>query len=180
MTPLSMFERNTVITLLLHWMCIVLIMLNKFQFQCATAQRHAPELTERLRDVTARAGDSNVILQCRLCGLPLPRVTWYHNASLLKDSTGSSQLFDGDLARLTLTAVSHDHAGEYQCVARNVSGETRTVCQLTVQGMLGYNGICQHRWIWHLRNWFVYGYKKLEMFKYHSIVYLGWRIIICC
>ena len=101
-----------------------------------SAQRCAPEFTESLTDLTSQVGDDQVVLQCRLCGLPLPRITWYHNATLLRDRVESAQSFDGDVARLALSSVSLDHAGEYQCVARNVSGEARTVCQLTVQGML--------------------------------------------
>ncbi|KAK2171841.1 hypothetical protein NP493_1020g01047 [Ridgeia piscesae] len=97
------------------------------------APRCAPEFTEPLTDVTSQVGDDQVVLQCRLCGMPLPRVTWYHNATLVRNRAESNQSFDSGVAQLTLSPVSHDLAGDYQCVARNMSGESRTVCQLTVE-----------------------------------------------
>jgi len=116
-------------------------LLSLYLFFSIAAPRCAPEFTEPLTDVTSQVGDDQVVLQCRLCGMPLPRVTWYHNATLVRNRAESNQSFDSGVAQLTLSPVSHDLAGDYQCVARNMSGESRTVCQLTVEGMLELAGV---------------------------------------
>ncbi len=69
-----------------------------------------------------------------VAGTPMPTITWKFNGEVLKSSTEIAQSYNGRNAKLMFLEVFPDDAGQYECVAKNNSGEVTTSAQLTVIG----------------------------------------------
>uniref|UniRef100_A0A182NH79 Ig-like domain-containing protein n=1 Tax=Anopheles dirus TaxID=7168 RepID=A0A182NH79_9DIPT len=70
-------------------------------------------------------------LECQVVAMPLPKVHWYHNAQLIRE-TKDKQVQQDSTGRclLTISEVFPEDTGEYTCVATNRIGEA--VCRATV------------------------------------------------
>ena len=75
-----------------------------------------------------------VTLKCEVKGQPQPEIQWYKDGKVLVSSKDFNQSYSGDIAKLVISDVLSDDAGEYVCIAKNTSGEVETACQLVVEG----------------------------------------------
>ena len=67
---------------------------------------------------------TQVSLNCRATGVPLPKITWkWEGESLLQ--TGIS---------LKLDAVELKNSGQYTCVATNIAGSAEASSNITIEG----------------------------------------------
>jgi len=81
-------------------------------------------------EVSAFDSDSNVIFECTTIGFPIPKVTWYHNGSLVaNDSQTIIQdqiVVEGGVVFLASTLeICSAHtldSGAYSCIAENRVG----------------------------------------------------------
>lgn len=79
---------------------------------------------------------TSATLECTLVAHPRACVIWYKNRRILRPNISSKQLFIGDKATLQFKNLFIDDAGIYECVARNILGEARSSCRLTVKGKI--------------------------------------------
>ena len=63
-------------------------------------------------------------------------MTWYYDGKRIKSSDGIKQTYNGHTAKLIFPEVFADDHGAYECVGKNLNGEVRTKCFLTVTGMI--------------------------------------------
>lgn len=91
-----------------------------------------PTFTER--PVIRQTDDGNsVIIECRVVGEPKPSVQWFRSGKELKEGGRLSMTLEVDevlyfMARLQITGVAIEDAGEYKAVANNANG----TCQATI------------------------------------------------
>ena len=69
---------------------------------------------------------TQVSLNCRATGLPLPKITWRRGGERLLQ-TGIS---------LNLDAVELKNAGQYTCVATNIAGSAKASSNIFIEGTL--------------------------------------------
>ncbi|ETN58767.1 novex-3 (titin isoform) [Anopheles darlingi] len=90
----------------------------------------SPRFLETIKPTRVMDGEK-LTLECQVIAKPLPKVHWYHNMQLIRetkdkqvhqDSTGHCQL--------TISEVFPEDKGEYTCVAANKIGEA--ICRATV------------------------------------------------
>ncbi|KAL3853018.1 hypothetical protein ACJMK2_016604, partial [Sinanodonta woodiana] len=79
--------------------------------------------------------DENITIECIVGGEPLPKVLWFHDGKLLKDSSNVTQVWDPDsrTARVILKHPRSSDAGKYMCLAYTDMGgyaETTTVVHI--------------------------------------------------
>lgn len=72
---------------------------------------------------------TQVSLNCRATGIPLPKITWRWEGERLLQ-TGIS---------LKLDAVELKNSGQYTCVATNIAGSAEANSNITIQGTLKRN-----------------------------------------
>ncbi|XP_055338080.1 LOW QUALITY PROTEIN: titin-like [Paramacrobiotus metropolitanus] len=73
-------------------------------------------------------------LDCRVSGRPYPDVIWFRNGvEVLDDWTHKLIVNESGAHSLMITHAMLDDGGQYRCVARNISGETQFVVNVTVE-----------------------------------------------
>ena len=95
-----------------------------------------PEITAQPQNMTL-AERKNVTLSCNATGNPAPSILWTKDGSAVNSPRINLSL---DNKQLTITNVSRDDSGDYQCVANNSIGAavTSNTATLDVQ--------CKYSW----------------------------------
>ncbi|XP_073318222.1 striated muscle preferentially expressed protein kinase [Pagrus major] len=70
---------------------------------------------------------------CKVSGLPAPRVTWMHFETRVEESENIRILQEGGRHSLVITHVSSDTEGFYTAVAQNVHGKAECTAELYMQ-----------------------------------------------
>lgn len=82
-----------------------------------------PEIIEEPHDVSVNVGET-VSFKCRASGDPVPDIVWMQNS--LKVSVDNPRYHLLEDGTLRIENVNYDLAGEYECMAQNVIGETKS------------------------------------------------------
>lgn len=61
-------------------------------------------------------------------------VTWYKDGVIQRNNADFKQTFDGAKAKLEIVEIFLDDIGTYSCCLKNVNGEKRSFCKVTVKG----------------------------------------------
>ena len=87
------------------------------------------------QDVTL--GESLVTLLCNYSGVPDPEVQWFHNDTVLVDSTDDTVriISHNGYSELQLSDIRRDSGGEYTCNASNIVDWRSVSVQLRILGM---------------------------------------------
>ncbi|XP_061766812.1 myopalladin isoform X2 [Nerophis ophidion] len=98
----------------------------------------APVFTKRLQDLVASEGQL-VVLECRVKGVPSPRVDWYKKAKLIEDSPDFRILQKKEICTLVIAEVLSEDSGMFTCTASNCYGITSSDAELKIKGNGGNN-----------------------------------------
>ncbi|XP_029690708.1 myopalladin isoform X2 [Takifugu rubripes] len=107
----------------------------------------APIFTKNLQELYASEGQL-VVLECRVKGVPSPRVAWYRNESMIEDSPDfrilqkkpRSPAEPEEICTLVIAEVFPEDSGMFTCTASNTFGTVSSTAALRVQG----NGNSNH------------------------------------
>ncbi|XP_077350847.1 myopalladin [Festucalex cinctus] len=99
----------------------------------------APVFTKSLQDLVASEGQL-VVLECRVKGVPSPRVEWYKEAKIIEDSPDFRILQKKEICTLVIAEVFAEDSGMFTCTASNAYGITSSTATLKVKG----NGVHNH------------------------------------
>ncbi|XP_035789232.1 titin-like isoform X6 [Anopheles albimanus] len=90
----------------------------------------SPRFLETIKPTRVMDGEK-LTLECQVVAKPLPKVHWYHNMQLIRE-TKDKQVHQDSTGRcqLTISEVFPEDKGEYTCVAANKIGEA--ICRATV------------------------------------------------
>ena len=94
-----------------------------------------PYFTEPLKDQVVAEG-AGVRLSATFGGEPEPNITWLRNNNPIQSSAVFRISVSGNTTVLDINGVYPEDMGTYTVVARNMAGETRTSCNLRVEGVL--------------------------------------------
>lgn len=59
-------------------------------------------------------------------------ITWYKNSTIIRESSDIRIIFDGSIAKLTISKCKITDTATYKCVAKNDFGEDEVSATLTV------------------------------------------------
>lgn len=92
-----------------------------------------PDFTQLLQPQTVRDGE-RIQFKVRFTGFPRPKITWFHNGTIIKSTTDIKIVIDYERGEsmLIIVEIFPEDEGEYTCSASNEYGETITTCKLTV------------------------------------------------
>ncbi|XP_051508283.1 myopalladin-like isoform X2 [Myxocyprinus asiaticus] len=101
----------------------------------------APVFTKNLQDVLALEGQL-VVLECRVKGIPSPKVDWYREGTLIEDSPDfrilqkkpRSLAESEEICTLVIAEVFPEDSGMFTCTASNKYGTVSSVAVLRVKG----------------------------------------------
>uniref|UniRef100_H3D6D5 Myopalladin n=1 Tax=Tetraodon nigroviridis TaxID=99883 RepID=H3D6D5_TETNG len=101
----------------------------------------APVFTKNLQDVYASCGQL-VALECRVRGVPSPRVVWYRDESQMEDSPDfrilqkkpRSPAESEEICTLVIAEVFPEDSGMFTCTASNKFGTVSSTAALRVKG----------------------------------------------
>ncbi|XP_061644831.1 myopalladin isoform X1 [Phyllopteryx taeniolatus] len=101
----------------------------------------APVFTKRLQDLVVSEGQL-VVLECRVKGVPSPRVDWYKEAKIIEDSPDFRILQkkprppaeSEEICTLVIAEVFPEDSGMFTCTASNTYGITSSSAALKVKG----------------------------------------------
>ncbi|XP_036403383.1 myopalladin-like isoform X2 [Megalops cyprinoides] len=93
----------------------------------------APVFTKSLQDVNAFESQL-VVLECRVKGVPSPRVDWYREGTLIDDSPDFRILQKKDICSLVIAEVFPEDSGTFTCTASNKYGTVSSIAYLKVKG----------------------------------------------
>ncbi|XP_068183767.1 myopalladin isoform X2 [Antennarius striatus] len=107
----------------------------------------APIFTKSLQDLLTSEGQL-VVLECRVKGVPSPRVDWYRDQKLIEDSPDfrilqkkpRSPSESEDICTLVIAEVLPEDSGMFTCTASNTFGTVSCTAALRVKG----NGNTNH------------------------------------
>ncbi|XP_077437499.1 myopalladin [Vanacampus margaritifer] len=107
----------------------------------------APVFTKSLQDLVASEGQL-VVLECRVKGVPSPRVEWYKEAKIIEDSPDfrilqnkpRSPAESEEICTLVIAEVFAEDSGMFTCTASNTYGITSSTAALKVKA----NGVHNH------------------------------------
>nr|XP_039266508.1 muscle M-line assembly protein unc-89-like [Styela clava] len=95
------------------------------------AKREAPSFLTKLPESVEVDEGQEVTFGCQVKGHPQPRVTWTRNGRSLSVLNSETSYEEGKASVRIRKAGSSD-GGKYVCTARNLSGESESVCVVTV------------------------------------------------
>uniref|UniRef100_H3C1U8 Myopalladin n=1 Tax=Tetraodon nigroviridis TaxID=99883 RepID=H3C1U8_TETNG len=106
----------------------------------------APVFTKNLQDVYASCGQL-VALECRVRGVPSPRVVWYRDESQMEDSPDfrilqkkpRSPAESEEICTLVIAEVFPEDSGMFTCTASNKFGTVSSTAALRVKGNVFLN-----------------------------------------
>ncbi|XP_049592461.1 myopalladin isoform X2 [Syngnathus scovelli] len=101
----------------------------------------APVFTKNLQDLVASEGQL-IVLECRVKGVPSPRVDWYKEAKIIEDSPDfrilqkkpRSPTESEEICTLVIAEVFSEDSGMFTCTASNAYGVTSSTATLKVKG----------------------------------------------
>ncbi|XP_055025429.2 myopalladin [Misgurnus anguillicaudatus] len=101
----------------------------------------APVFTKTLQDVLAQEGQL-VVLECRVKGIPSPKVDWYREGTLIDDSPDfrilqkkpRSMAESEEICTLVIAEVFPEDSGTFTCTASNKYGTVSSIAVLRVKG----------------------------------------------
>ncbi|KAM9810024.1 myopalladin isoform X2 [Syngnathus typhle] len=101
----------------------------------------APVFTKNLQDLVASEGQL-IVLECRVKGVPSPRVDWYKEAKIIEDSPDfrilqkkpRSPAESEEICTLVIAEVFSEDSGMFTCTASNAYGVTSSTATLRVKG----------------------------------------------
>ncbi|KAM3606622.1 uncharacterized protein V6R79_019837 [Siganus canaliculatus] len=101
----------------------------------------APVFTKSLQDLLASESQL-VVLECRVKGVPSPRVEWYREGKIIEDSPEFRILQKKprspadleEICTLVIAEVLPEDSGMFTCTARNKYGTVSSTASLMVQG----------------------------------------------
>ncbi|XP_037127107.1 myopalladin isoform X2 [Syngnathus acus] len=101
----------------------------------------APVFTKNLQDLVASEGQL-IVLECRVKGVPSPRVDWYKEAKIIEDSPDfrilqkkpRSPAESEEICTLVIAEVFSEDSGMFTCTASNAYGVTSSTATLKVKG----------------------------------------------
>lgn len=98
----------------------------------------SPSFVQKIKPVAVMDGE-RLYLECKVQGSPIPKVQWFHNDQLIKETKDISILQDNSgICSLTISEVFPEDGGEYSCKAINALGEAVCTTQISVEGILIY------------------------------------------
>uniref|UniRef100_A0A673GDH7 Ig-like domain-containing protein n=1 Tax=Sinocyclocheilus rhinocerous TaxID=307959 RepID=A0A673GDH7_9TELE len=100
----------------------------------------APVFTKNLQDVLA-VESQLVVLECRVKGIPSPKVDWYREGTLIEDSPDfrilqKSMYNFKEICTLVIAEVFPEDSGTFTCIANNKYGTVSSTAVLRVKGNL--------------------------------------------
>ncbi|XP_057704076.1 myopalladin isoform X2 [Corythoichthys intestinalis] len=106
----------------------------------------APVFTKSLQDVEASEGQL-VVLECRVKGVPSPRVDWYKGAKFIEDSPDfrilqkkpRSPAESEEICTLVIAEVFPEDSEMFTCTASNAYGKTSSTAAVKVKANGGNN-----------------------------------------
>lgn len=101
----------------------------------------APVFTKSLQDLLALEGQL-VVLECRVKGVPSPKVEWYREGTLIEDSPDfrilqkkpRSMAESEEICTLVIAEVFPEDSGTFTCTASNKYGTVSSIAALKVKG----------------------------------------------
>ncbi|KAM9726570.1 myopalladin isoform 2-T2 [Menidia menidia] len=101
----------------------------------------APVFTKSLQDLTS-AENQLVVLECRVKGVPSPRVDWYREGKIIEDSPDfrilqkkpRSPAESEEICTLVIAEVFPEDSGMFTCTASNKYGTVSSAAALKVKG----------------------------------------------
>ncbi|KAK7149071.1 hypothetical protein R3I93_013163 [Phoxinus phoxinus] len=101
----------------------------------------APVFTKNLQDVLALESQL-VVLECRVKGIPSPKVDWYREGTLIEDSPDfrilqkkpRSMAESEEICTLVIAEVFPEDSGTFTCTASNKYGTVSSIALLRVKG----------------------------------------------
>ncbi|XP_016105743.1 LOW QUALITY PROTEIN: myopalladin-like [Sinocyclocheilus grahami] len=101
----------------------------------------APVFTKNLQDVLA-VESQLVVLECRVKGIPSPKVDWYREGTLIEDSPDfrilqkkpRSMAESEEICTLVIAEVFPEDSGTFTCIASNKYGTVSSTAVLRVKG----------------------------------------------
>ncbi|XP_059179876.1 myopalladin [Centropristis striata] len=92
----------------------------------------SPVFTKTLQDLHASEGQL-VVLECRVKGVPLPRVDWYREGELIEDCPEFRILQKKEICTLVIAEVYPEDSGMFTCTASNKYGTVSSAAPLRVK-----------------------------------------------
>ncbi|XP_062319969.1 myopalladin isoform X2 [Osmerus eperlanus] len=101
----------------------------------------APVFTKSLQDLLSLEGQL-VVLECRVKGVPSPKVSWYRDGIALEDSPDfrilqkkpRSMAESEEICTLVISEVFPEDSGTFTCTASNKYGTVSSIASLRVKG----------------------------------------------
>ncbi|XP_045926607.1 myopalladin isoform X3 [Micropterus dolomieu] len=93
----------------------------------------APVFTKSLQDLLASESQL-VVLECRVKGMPSPRVDWYREGKIIEDSPDFRILQKKEICTLVIAEVFPEDSGMFTCTASNKYGTVSSTAALRVKG----------------------------------------------
>ncbi|XP_056465821.1 myopalladin-like, partial [Gadus chalcogrammus] len=108
----------------------------------------APVFTKSLQEVSALEGQL-VVLECRMKGVPSPRVEWYREGTVIEDSPDfrilqkkpRSHSESEEICTLVIAEVFPEDSGMFTCTASNKYGTVSSLGRLRVKGNVRGGGV---------------------------------------
>ncbi|VDP02270.1 unnamed protein product [Heligmosomoides polygyrus] len=94
----------------------------------------APTFEKRLEDVNCEETEL-LVLPVKIKAFPPPEISWFHDDEELQHSQNHRLQFDDESNEYSLTIVKAytEDSGEYRCAARNLVGESESVCCVRIE-----------------------------------------------
>ncbi|KAM8873329.1 striated muscle preferentially expressed protein kinase-like [Synchiropus picturatus] len=94
-------------------------------------RRIMPDFSKPLGDVEVIEG-KEVVLKCRVSGLPYPTIAWHHNGKVIDSSEERKMTQQKDVHHLVIRSACHAHSGVYKAVISNKVGKAACYAHLYV------------------------------------------------
>uniref|UniRef100_A0A3Q1CVW1 Striated muscle enriched protein kinase b n=1 Tax=Amphiprion ocellaris TaxID=80972 RepID=A0A3Q1CVW1_AMPOC len=94
-------------------------------------KRTMPDFVKPLADVEVIEG-KEVVLKCKVSGLPYPTIAWYHNGKRIESSEERKMTQYRDVHNLVIRSACHAHGGVYKAVISNKVGKAACYAHLYV------------------------------------------------
>ncbi|XP_029375054.1 striated muscle preferentially expressed protein kinase isoform X2 [Echeneis naucrates] len=94
-------------------------------------KRTMPDFVKPLADVEVNEG-KEVVLKCKVSGLPYPTITWYHKSKCIESSEDRKMIQHRDVHSLVIHSACHAHGGVYKAVISNKVGKAACYAHLYV------------------------------------------------
>ncbi|KAG8004491.1 Striated muscle preferentially expressed protein kinase, partial [Nibea albiflora] len=94
-------------------------------------RRTMPDFVKPLADVEVIEG-KEVVLKCKVTGLPYPTIGWYHNGKRIESSEERKMTQHRDVHNLVIRSACHAHGGVYKAVISNKVGKAACYAHLYV------------------------------------------------